>query len=459
MYSIQLRPLELHHSEISWKWRNDSTIWENTGSKPDVDVTPEIERAWIEKAIYDVNSKRFAITVDDFYVGNIQLTNITEKDAQYHIFIGNKEFWGKGIAFSVTQQIIRYAQNEMGLQMLYLFVKPNHSAALRLYEKAGFKLVSPEVRMELNLRDTIKPIVSIFCMVYNHEPFLQKCLDGFMMQKCKFDFEIVLGEDCSTDNSRNLILNFAKMYPGKFKLILHKYNVGANANQKLVFENCKGKYIAMCEGDDYWTDPLKLQKQVDFLEMHHHYSMVAHKVFIDVNGHLNKFIYGHQEFSLENILHHGPLVHTASILFRNVLSENDLDLLTKVTLGDWMLVLLLSKHGKIKLLEDYMAAYRIHENGVYAPLSIENKVKKNIEFQMNVISVFPEFKNLLLKEIDSKMKFYSLYDYSLKSYLKGNSSLRIFLYGLRVKLNLKNRIFKIINRKSFNNDYSHCILF
>jgi hypothetical protein len=150
---------------------------------------------------------------------------------------------------------------------------------------------------------------------------------------------------------------------------------------------------------------------------------------------------------LENILHHGPLVHTASILFRNVLSENDLDLLAKVTLGDWMLVLLLSKHGKIKLLEDYMAAYRIHENGVYAPLSVENKVKKNIEFQMNVISVLPEFKNLLLKEIDSKMKFYSLYDYSLKSYLKGNSSLRIFLYGLRVKFNLKNRFLKIINRK------------
>ena len=405
MYSIQLRPLELHHSEISWKWRNDSTIWENTGSKPDVDVTPEIERAWIEKAIYDVNSKRFAITVDDFYVGNIQLTNITEKDAQYHIFIGNKEFWGKGIAFSVTQQIIRYAQNEMGLQMLYLFVKPNHSAALRLYEKAGFKLVSPEVRMELNLRDTIKPIVSIFCMVYNHEPFLQKCLDGFMMQKCKFDFEIVLGEDCSTDNSRNLILNFAKMYPGKFKLILHKYNVGANANQKLVFENCKGKYIAMCEGDDYWTDPLKLQKQVDFLEVNENFSFCfgQAKTFNQMSNEWGNYDTG--EKSIYNVpdLIERCFFNTSTILVRNHPSINKLNHIFYS--GDVALAMTILKLGPAYKMDAIFSVYRIHIEGI-------TKKYKNLDWIENTISMYKYFDRYHNYKFSKEFKSYYFLNYS-----------------------------------------------
>jgi glycosyltransferase involved in cell wall biosynthesis len=295
--------------------------------------------------------------------------------------------------------------------------------------------------------DKNETVLAVCLITYNHVKFIRQAIEGILMQKVNFSWQLIIADDYSIDGTREIILEYKNKYPDFIHLIFQDKNVGPAKNWLDLITRPRSKYIAYFEGDDYWTDPFKLQKQVDFLEMHHHYSMVANKVFIDVNGNLNKFIYGHQEFTLENILHHGPMVHTASILFRNVLSENDLDLLAKATLGDWMLVILLSKHGKIKLLEDYMAAYRIHENGVYAPLSIENKVKKNIEFQMNVISVLPEFKNLLLKEIDSKMKFYSLYDYSLKSYLKGNSSLRIFLYGLRVKLNLKNRFLKTINRK------------
>jgi glycosyltransferase involved in cell wall biosynthesis len=86
------------------------------------------------------------------------------------------------------------------------------------------------------------------------------------MQKCNFSYNIVVGEDASTDKSREILLEYCKKYPGKFKLLLHEKNIGAMANQNEVFKACNGKYIALCEGDDYWTDPLKLQKQVDFLE-------------------------------------------------------------------------------------------------------------------------------------------------------------------------------------------------
>lgn len=277
MFEILIRPLEAKDSEISWKWRNDSEIWEFTGNRPNVDITLEIEKQWIEKVLIEVDTKRFAIIIDNIYVGNIQLTNITSIDAEYHIFIGDKNYWGKGIAFSATQQIIRFAKNILKLDNIYLKVNPQNKRAINLYQKCGFKKISEEIKMVVNLNETIQPMVSIFCMVYNHEPFLKQCLDGFLMQKCYFDFEIIIGEDCSTDNSRAIIEGYARKYPGKFKLLLYKTNVGAVQNQKNVFENCRGKYIAMCEGDDYWTDPLKLQKQVDFLESNEAYSFTCHR--------------------------------------------------------------------------------------------------------------------------------------------------------------------------------------
>lgn len=130
--------------------------------------------------------------------------------------------------------------------------------------------------MILDLNYTYQPKVSVFCMVYNHEPFLVQCLEGFLMQKCLFDFEIVVGEDCSNDKSREILLKYQSKFPGKFNLLLHNQNVGAFNNQNIVLSNCTGKYIAMCEGDDYWTDPLKLQKQVDFLEKNEEFVVVYH---------------------------------------------------------------------------------------------------------------------------------------------------------------------------------------
>ena len=92
MYRILIVPLQQEHSQISWRWRNDPEIWKYTGNKPSLEITPEIERDWIEGVLEDRNSKRFAITVDGLYVGNIQLTNIDQTAAQYHIFIGEKDY-------------------------------------------------------------------------------------------------------------------------------------------------------------------------------------------------------------------------------------------------------------------------------------------------------------------------------------------------------------------------------
>ena len=113
------------------------------------------------------------------------------------------------------------------------------------------------------------PLVSIVCDVYNHEPYLRKCLDGFVMQETTFPFEILIHDDASSDHSSDIIHEYEKRYPALFKPIYQKvnqYSKGVKIWATIQFPRAKGKFIAICEGDDYWTDPLKLQKQVDFLE-------------------------------------------------------------------------------------------------------------------------------------------------------------------------------------------------
>lgn len=112
-------------------------------------------------------------------------------------------------------------------------------------------------------------MVSIRCFVYNHEPFLRQCLDGIVMQKTNFKFEAIVHDDCSTDNSVSIIREYAEKYPEIIKPIYeteNQYSKHDNSLKNIMDSACTGKYVALCEGDDYWTDPFKLQKQVDILE-------------------------------------------------------------------------------------------------------------------------------------------------------------------------------------------------
>lgn len=121
------------------------------------------------------------------------------------------------------------------------------------------------------------PLVSICCITYNHEAFISGAIDGFLKQETNFDYEIIIGEDCSTDNTRKIIDKYANKYPGLIQVITSDSNVGPVLNEYRTLLAAKGKYIAFCEGDDYWTDSLKLQKQVDFLEANTGYSVCFHR--------------------------------------------------------------------------------------------------------------------------------------------------------------------------------------
>lgn len=125
--------------------------------------------------------------------------------------------------------------------------------------------------------ETQSIMVSIRCLVYNHEPYLRQCLDGFVMQETNFRYEAIVHDDASTDNSASIIREYAEKYPNIIKPIYeteNQYSKHDGSLRHIMDEACKGKYIAMCEGDDYWTDPNKLQKQVDYLEEREDYGMV-----------------------------------------------------------------------------------------------------------------------------------------------------------------------------------------
>ena len=137
---VEIRPLIIDDARKSWKWRNDPLIWKYTGSSPKVKITQNIEIKWIKEVLRRKDEKRFAICVDNIYVGNIQLTGITKFDAEYHIFIGDKKYWGRGIGKAATQLLIEFGFSELGLKEIYLWVTKLNKSAIRIYKSSGFSV-------------------------------------------------------------------------------------------------------------------------------------------------------------------------------------------------------------------------------------------------------------------------------------------------------------------------------
>jgi glycosyltransferase involved in cell wall biosynthesis len=216
------------------------------------------------------------------------------------------------------------------------------------------------------------PLVSICCITYNHAPFIRECIDGFLMQQTDFEFEIIIHDDASNDGTKEILLEYKNKYPDKFNLVLQNENQWTKGARgifaRFTFPRAKGKYIALCEGDDYWTDPLKLQKQVDFLEGNEEYSAVMHrlKLYFQDNSDQNELYNGanyDRICSVEDVLDFS-LDGTASLLFRHNLINKPFDVFSKFKNGDSLLFLLLASKGKIKYFSTAMGVYRKHNGGL-----------------------------------------------------------------------------------------------
>lgn len=143
MKDIYIRPLEEKDAYVSVNWRNNPEIWKFTGSKPNKVVTIDMELSWIKNIVTRTNEKRFAICLleNNQYIGNVQLTDITDADAQFHIFIGEPDFWNRGIGTKATKLILEYGFNKLKLSSIYLHVKGSNKSAIKAYQNSGFKNV------------------------------------------------------------------------------------------------------------------------------------------------------------------------------------------------------------------------------------------------------------------------------------------------------------------------------
>ena len=243
-------------------------------------------------------------------------------------------------------------------------------------------------------------------ITYNHEKYISEAIEGVLMQKATFPIELIIGEDCSTDNTREIVLEYAEKYPDIIHPLLPEGNLGMMRNFIKTMEDAKGKYIALCEGDDYWTDPYKLQKQINFLETNRDFIACFHNARVINNQNRISLFNKLDETNyptIEDIVSKKWFIATASLMFRN----NVITLpnwFINVVNGDYALELLLAVKGDFYFMHDIMSVYRHHEASVSSDLN-KRKIylyEKLIELYNNVRGLYGhEYQDVFNERIHS----------------------------------------------------------
>jgi glycosyltransferase involved in cell wall biosynthesis len=270
-------------------------------------------------------------------------------------------------------------------------------------------------------KESIK--VSVCMITYAHENYIQEAIIGVLMQECNFEIEIIVADDNSPDKTENVIKSFSNHPKYRFiKYVKHKKNKGMISNFKWASEQCTGEYIALCEGDDYWTDPLKLQKQVDFLETNDKYSFCFHdnkildentgKIGLRVGKRKIDYIVDLKSVIIENN------ISTASLVFRNILDFDNLPIwFSATTKGDYGLIVLLAERGFGKYIPEPMSVYRVHRGGVWSGI-VDTSIhyQENLKFYKLIKDYFFD-KNI--KKIIKQKQNYVIQNHSIQKLRKG----------------------------------------
>ena len=324
------------------------------------------------------------------------------------------------------------------------------------------------------------PKCTVLIITYNHRKFIEQNLSSVLGQITNFNFEIIIHDDASTDGTREFIQTISKKYPSKIFPILQSEN---QISQKkdilpLIFPYIKSKYVALCEGDDYWTDPCKLQKQVDFLDAHPDFSIVFHPVkMLWEQGEHHSGYWGpteNEKTHLDKVIWEKNVIPTLSVMYRWRLSGKDISLWPYgVAPGDWYLHLLHSQVGKIGFIPEEMGVYRKHPGGIWYYENVREdfftryfwsriyfcqhaKAQFNKDFTFIEAELLFNLFNFCIKRNDysllyklrkeNKEKWQNLYK-NVKKYLSSYPSDNLFLYWLRYKLSCGQ------NRKKYKECY------
>lgn len=243
-------------------------------------------------------------------------------------------------------------------------------------------------------------LVSILCAAFNHGPYIADALEGFVNQQTDFDFEVLVNDDRSSDNTAEIIRQYAEKYPQIIRPFYQQENLFSlhrDVYEEFFFPNAKGRYVAMCEGDDYWCDPLKLQKQVDFLEAHPEYSACVHNSTIhDCSGQSpdRPFINCDADHDLsfaEIAQGMSHAYHTSSLLCRKEIISNHQDfyyIARDHGFSDYPDAIWLSLNGPVHFINEEMSVYRIQSNPHSWSANLAAQYKKRTRFVEGEIGMF-----------------------------------------------------------------------
>lgn len=236
-----------------------------------------------------------------------------------------------------------------------------------------------------------EPLVSIVMIAYNVEKYIADAIDSVLSQKVDFKYELVIGEDCSTDNTLKIALDYEGQHPEKIKVLRRNKNLGLTPNCIDTHNKCKGKYIALLDGDDFWTNEYKLQKQIDFLELHPEYSGCAHQSLI-IKGTLENPLreFGKNEdcvLHIDDTITHRKF-HTSSLVYRKEIWDKTGGIPSSISSNERAIYPMIAIFGPVWYLKDNMCVYRI------APTGLNSRITaKELKTDMNMLS--------WLKSIDS----------------------------------------------------------
>ncbi|OQA94305.1 MAG: putative glycosyltransferase EpsE [Bacteroidetes bacterium ADurb.Bin217] len=265
-----------------------------------------------------------------------------------------------------------------------------------------------------------QPMVSVRTSTYQHASYITQCIESILMQKTNFSFEYIIGEDFSTDGTREIVFEYAKKYPDIIRVITADYNVGMKSNGMRCQRAYRGKYIALCEGDDYWTDPLKLQKQVDFLEQNTDYCLCFHNAHYRYECRnskifpFNKDLHKHV-FNTLDVISMEWFVPPQSIVYRKDLYQIP-EWVSFVQQGDIAMLLLLSLSGNLYYIDEIMSVYRKHKTGMGKTVNFSVTINKYIELlcYFDMHSGFKYHSEIEKRKLMLRKKLYKAYFYNRK---------------------------------------------
>jgi glycosyltransferase involved in cell wall biosynthesis len=280
---------------------------------------------------------------------------------------------------------------------------------------------------------------------YNHEKYIARCLESILMQKTNFFFEIIVGEDCSTDNTRAIVMDYYNKYPDKIRVILAETNSGGWGNMFSIQQACRGKYHAYCEGDDYWIDPLKLQKQVDFLESYPDYSMCFHDAFFiwETRQKAPRYFCPpdlSKNITFEDIINRPCFIPTASIVGQAEVLNTIPDWRRNIWNGDRLVWMWCAHKGKIGYMDEIMSVHFKLNKGMSCKIGSDRELVLNhliylyTEFDKETDNVYAE----TLKPVIQKTQK-SLIEYQKKK------RLGMMYYLIHPYKTVKNIYYKLTN--------------